>query len=69
MVSIDYSMMEEFMAVSARVETLQSKHSTLEQQIDQEMRHPIPDQIRLAELKKQKLQIKDELTDLKQAAS
>ena len=59
--------LEDFMAVSARVETLESKHSTLEGKIQQELRHPIPDQARLAKLKKEKLQIKDELTSLVKA--
>jgi len=47
------------MAVSARVEQLSSKHLTLDMQIQQEMRSPVPDTLRIAHLKKQKLQIKD----------
>ena len=50
------------MAVSAHVETLQQKHTTLESLIAQELRRPNPDQTRLAELKKQKLHIKDTLS-------
>jgi len=51
------------MAVSARVEQLSNKHTTLDMQIQQEMRSPIPDTLRIAHLKKQKLQIKDTLTN------
>jgi len=42
------------MAVSARLE-----QSSLDMQIQQEMRSPIPDTLRISQLKKQKLQIKD----------
>ncbi len=49
------------MAVSARFEQLSEKHSTLETQIRQEMRSPMPDTLRLSSLKKQKLHIKDAL--------
>ncbi len=51
------------MAVSARLEQLSSKHLTLDMQIQQEMRSPLPDTLRISQLKKQKLQIKDTLTD------
>lgn len=47
------------MAVSARLEQLSSKHTTLDMQIRQEMRSPIPDTMRISRLKKQKLHIKD----------
>lgn len=47
------------MAVSARLEQLSSKHTSLDMQIQQEMRSPIPDTLRISHLKKQKLQIKD----------
>jgi len=47
------------MAVSARLEQLSSKHITLDMQIQQEMRSPLPDTLRISQLKKQKLQIKD----------
>lgn len=47
------------MAVSARLEQLSSKHTTLDMKIRQEMRSPIPDTMRISRLKKQKLHIKD----------
>ena len=51
------------MAVSARLEQLSSKHTTLDMQIQQEMRSPLPDTLRISQLKKQKLQIKDMIKD------
>jgi hypothetical protein len=47
------------MAVSARLEQLSSKHTTLDMQIQQEMRSPMPDTMRISRLKREKLQIKD----------
>ena len=47
------------MALSAHLESLQARHGKLDDQIDREMRSPLPDQIRVAALKKKKLQIKD----------
>lgn len=40
---------------------LAAKHAGLEAQIAEELRRPAPDQALLARLKKQKLQIKEEL--------
>jgi len=49
------------MAVTAHLETLQSKHTNLEQKIQAELRSPLPDFLRVSELKREKLQIKDTL--------
>lgn len=51
------------MAVSARLEQLSSKHVTLDMQIQKEMRSPLPDTLRISQLKKQKLQIKDMINE------
>ncbi len=40
---------------------LRARHATLEDDIAREHRAPMPDAIRLAELKKEKLQIRDKL--------
>ena len=56
------------MAVSARLEQLSSKHLTLDMQIQQEMRSPLPDTLRISQLKKQKLQIKDMIKDVSESA-
>lgn len=50
------------MAVSAHLETLHTKHTTLEGKIQAELRSPMPDNIRVSQLKKEKLQIKDTIS-------
>lgn len=46
----------------AQVESLEQKHAALEALIDEEEHRPHPDDIRLHELKKQKLMIRDQMT-------
>lgn len=46
------------------VESLHTKHASLEQQIDDEMHRPLPDQATLSRLKREKLKIKDEIARL-----
>lgn len=48
---------------SSHIVALQSKHSGLEQRIREEMNRPVPDNSVLQTLKKQKLQIKQEITN------
>ena len=43
------------------IEALRSKHAELEALIDEEEKRPAPDDIKLHELKREKLRIKDEL--------
>ena len=45
----------------ANVEELTSQHASLAAQIDEEEHRPLPDMIKLHELKKEKLRLKDEL--------
>ena len=52
------------MEEDVQVETLRAEHKDLEQQIDQEMEKLAPDAIRIQELKRQKLRIKDEIAKL-----
>jgi len=47
------------MAVSAHLETLQNKHSNLDQKLQAELRSPLPDHLQISHLKKQKLLLKD----------
>ncbi|MEE8207317.1 MAG: YdcH family protein [Nitrospinaceae bacterium] len=42
-------------------EELNKKHISLEEAISEEIQRPFPDQAKIAELKKQKLRIKDQL--------
>lgn len=50
------------MALSAHLEKLQSRHSEIDNQIAQELRSPAPDNVRISQLKRQKLQIKDTIS-------
>ena len=54
------------MDAESRVTALSSKHTYLEHVIDQEAHRPSPDYIRITELKREKLRIKDEIVRLEQ---
>ena len=45
----------------AHFDSLETKHDGLEARIAAEHRRPLPDELRIAELKKQKLRLKDTL--------
>jgi len=49
------------MAIQSHVDELTRKHAQLESDIVQEMKHPGFDEHKIAELKKEKLRIKDEM--------
>jgi hypothetical protein len=51
------------------VESLRDKHALLEQQIDAELHRPLPDQLLLSRLKREKLKLKDEMVRLGNGAS
>ncbi len=44
-----------------RIETLRTQHRSLEEMLDQEISRPLPNMDVVADLKRQKLRIKDEL--------
>jgi len=52
------------MAVLDRVETLKAKHADLDHKIVEEENRPSPDAFLIAELKREKLRIKDEIVVL-----
>lgn len=52
------------MATAQRIESLRTKHGTLESAICQENQRPHPDESLIMSLKKQKLHVKDEMTQL-----
>ena len=52
------------MTVAEHVDALRSKHAQLKQAVADENQRPHPDEIRLAELKRQKLRLKDEIAKL-----
>lgn len=53
------------MAIDARIRELDSRHQALERQIDEEMSHPSSDDLRVRELKRQKLKLKEQIEGLR----
>ncbi len=53
------------MAIDAHLETLTHRHEELETEIAVEMKHPSHDEIRINELKRQKLRIKDQMEEIR----
>jgi hypothetical protein len=53
------------MALDARIRELGSRHQSLEQAIQEEMRRPYADDLKLKELKRQKLRLKEEIEALR----
>ncbi|GAB3437855.1 YdcH family protein [Insolitispirillum peregrinum] len=56
------------MGYDARIDSLRMKHAELDEVLVAEARRPIPDPAMLADLKRQKLRIKDELERIAQPA-
>lgn len=52
------------MALDARIRELGNRHQTLERLIEDETKRPASDDIRLKELKRQKLRLKEEIATL-----
>jgi hypothetical protein len=53
------------MAIEARIRELDSRHETLERAIQDETSRPAADELRIRELKRRKLKLKDELEALR----
>ena len=51
------------MTTDERLDVLRVKHADLEKEIDVEVHRPMPDELRLTELKREKLRIKDEIAE------
>ncbi|SIS39558.1 YdcH family protein [Insolitispirillum peregrinum] len=56
------------MGYDARIDSLRMKHAELDEVLVAEARRPVPDPAMLADLKRQKLRIKDELERIAQPA-
>ena len=54
------------MAIESHLAELERKHQALEQEISEALTHPSTDGLKIAELKRKKLQVKDEIARLKQ---
>lgn len=53
------------MTIQAHLSELERRHQRLEDEIAEALAHPSTDDLRIAELKRQKLQVKDEITRLR----
>ena len=53
------------MAIDARIRELGSRHRNLEKVIEEELRHPGSDWLRVKELKAQKLRLKEQIEGLR----
>ncbi|HEX6978728.1 MAG TPA: YdcH family protein [Alphaproteobacteria bacterium] len=52
---------EHAMINTAHLDSLIEKHHALQDQIDDEIHRPMPDQVRLTQLKREKLKVKEEI--------
>jgi hypothetical protein len=49
------------------IEALKSKHANLDSELEAELQRPHPDDLRIQQLKREKLRIKDEIASLEHA--
>lgn len=57
------------MAISTQLSELEQRHQMLEDQLAEALQHPSTDDFTLSELKRRKLQLKDEIVRLSQSES
>jgi hypothetical protein len=57
------------MAMQAHLAELEQRHQALEKEINEAMAHPSSDGLKIVELKRRKLLVKDEIARLRQNAS
>ncbi len=57
------------MSMQSHLAELEKRHQALEQEIDEAQAHPAVDDLKIAELKRRKLLLKDEITRLRQSHS
>lgn len=55
------------MSMSSHLQELRKKHQSLSDRVEQEQRNPAADDLHIAELKKQKLRLKEEIHRLSEA--
>ena len=55
------------MAIEGRIRELGTRHKTLDRAIEDELSRPAADEVRLHQLKRQKLKLKEELETLRQS--
>ena len=61
--------MEVPMAIQAHLAELEKKHEALENQLHEALTHPSTDDITIVEIKRRKLQVKDEIERLRSTAA
>ena len=54
------------MAIELHLAELEKRHQALEQEINEALAHPSADDLQIAELKRKKLHVKDEIERLRQ---
>lgn len=54
------------MAIETHLAELERRHQALEREINEALSHPSTDGLKIAELKRRKLHVKDEITRLRQ---
>ena len=57
------------MAIESHLAELEKRHQALEQEILEALTHPSSDGLKIAELKRRKLHVKDEIARLRNEAS
>jgi hypothetical protein len=57
------------MSMQSHLAELEKRHHALEQEINDCLAHPASDDLQIAELKRRKLQVKDEIVRLRQTHS
>jgi hypothetical protein len=57
------------MSIQAHLAELERRHQALENEISEALAHPSTDDLMVAELKRRKLQVKDEIARLRQDVS
>jgi hypothetical protein len=57
------------MGIQSHLAELENRHRALEDEINEALTHPSADDLKIAELKRRKLQLKDQIARLRQDAS
>ena len=52
------------MSLLAHIEELREKHQSIQRQIEDEMNHPLADSLKVSELKRRKLRLKEKIEKL-----
>ena len=58
-----------YMSMITHLAELEMRHQALEEEINEALAHPSTDDLKIAELKRRKLQLKDQITRLRQGDS